>query len=227
MLGFIKLRQRSRKAGRIFRIVLPLFLLILLWILLVLYPNPWKLVISIQRGIDPNIDPAAVETLAEDLPSDPVAIERAVLQQLIPYSHDWEVYNIPWYVPTVEEALEKGRGDCKARALVLASILEVKNIPYHLNWSPNHVWVQYESKKETSLENPRVKFYRHDPETGDRSFQLPRIPFADVWESFLDGFWSPMPGLRKAFLVCGPVVLITLRFTWFEKRKRSRQGQKA
>lgn len=207
----------KRRAGKIFSKYFPLFLV--LWILLVLYPAPWKLVISIQRGIDPGIDPAAVETLASDLPDDPAIIERIVLQQLIPYSHDWEVYSMPWYVPTVGEALEKGRGDCKARALVLASILEVKDIPYRLNWSPNHVWVEYENKEETPLENPDVKFYQQDPETGDRSFQLPDIPFGTVWDSFCDGFWTPMPLVRKILLVPCSLILIIMRLVWFRRKE--------
>jgi hypothetical protein len=212
----------KQKLRRIFSKYFPLFLL--LWILLVLYPNPLKLIISIQRGISPDTDPAAVESLSRDLPSDPVAIEDAVLQQ-IPYSHDWEVYSMPWYVPTVKEALEKGKGDCKARALVLASILEAKNIPYRLNWSPNHVWVEYESKEETPLENPDVKFYQQDPETGKRSFQFPRIPFSEVLDSFWQGFWSPMPGVRKALLIPGSIMLIIVRLVWFKKKRVATQDR--
>lgn len=211
-----KLFQMSRKLSRIFSRYFPLFLL--LWILLVLYPNPLNLAISIQRGISPNTDPSAVESLSQELPSDPVAIEKAVLER-IPYSYDWETYSMPWYVPTVKQALDKGRGDCKARALVLASILEAKNIPYRLNWSPNHVWVEYEGKQDTSLENPDVKFYQQDPETGERSFQFPRIPFGEVWNSFWRGFWSPMPVVRKALLVLGSVMLIIIRLVWFKKKR--------
>jgi len=215
----------SRNPSKIFRIFFPL--LLLLWILLVLYPNPINLIISIQRGINPGIDPAAVETLAEDLPSDPAVVERTVLQQIVPYSHDWEVYSMPWYVPTVKEVLENGRGDCKSRALVLASILEVKGIPYKLNWSPNHVWVDYESKKETPRENPDVQFYQHDPETGERSIKLPSIPFGTVWSSFCKGFWYPMPGIRKVLLISGPVILITIRIILFKKGRQHKKEQKA
>jgi len=215
----------SHNPGRIFRIFFPL--LLFLWILLVLYPNPVNLITSIQRGINPGIDPAAVETLAEDLPSDPAIIDRTVLQQIVPYSHDWEVYSMPWYVPTVEEALENGKGDCKARALVLASILEAKGIPYKLNWSPNHVWVDYESKKETPLENPDVQFYQHDPETGERSFKLPSIPLSTVWRSFRNGFWSPMPSIRKILLISGSIILVYIYTILFKKGRQHKQEQKA
>jgi len=88
-------------------------LIALLWIFLVLYPNPFNLIPSLQRIFNPDIDPVSVEPLSRDLPSDPVAIESAVLQQ-IPYCYDWEIYGMPWYLPTVEEVLERGEGDCKA-----------------------------------------------------------------------------------------------------------------
>lgn len=218
MKFFKKPKQIKYKAGKVFSKFFPLFLA--LWILLVLYPNPLDLIISIKRGINPEIDPAAVETRLEleELPSDPADIETAVLQ-MIPYSHDWAVYGEPWYVPTVEEALDKGRGDCKARALVLASILEAKGIPYRLNWSPIHVWVDYEGKQQTSLENPDVKFYEQDPETGDRSFQFPHIPLSEVWDSFWDGFWAPMPIMRMILLILGSLLLITVRLVWFKRSK--------
>jgi len=194
--------------GRVFRRYFPL--LALLWILLVLYPNPLNLIVSLQRAFNPNIDPVSVESLSRDLPSDPVAIENAMLQQ-IPYSYDWESYGMPWYVPTVEEVLERGEGDCKAMALVLASLFEAKNIPYRISWSPIHMWVEYEGKEETPIENARVKFYQQDPETGERAFRLPEIAFSDVMDSFWQAFWNPMPGVRKALLLFGLPALIKLR----------------
>ncbi len=204
--------------GKVFRRYFPL--LILLWVLFVLYPNPVNLVISLQRAFNPDINPTSVEPLARHLPSDPVAIESAVRER-IPYRYDWEVHSMPWYFPTVEEVLERGEGDCKARALVLASLLEAKNISYRIDWSPIHAWVEYEGKEETSLENPKVKFYQQDPETGERSFQLPEIAWRDTLDSFQQGFWAPMPGERKALLVFGLLTLVTLRLVWFKKRKVS------
>ena len=204
--------------GKAFRRYFPL--LVLLWVLFVLYPNPLNLVASLQRTLNPDVDAVSVEPLSTGLPSDPVAIESTVLE-MIPYRYDWEVYGMPWYFPTVEEVLERGEGDCKARALVLASVFETKNIPYHINWSPIHVWVDYEGKDETSLENPRVKFYQRDPETGGKSFQLPEIALSDVLDSLQQGFWTPMPEVKKGLLVFGLLALVTLRFVWFKKRKEA------
>jgi hypothetical protein len=192
-------------------------LILLLWLLLVLYPNPAKLIVSLERAINPPLDPAPVEPLLGNLPSDPVAIEKDV-RHLIPYSYDWEVHGMPWYFPTVTEVLERGEGDCKARALVLGSVLEAKGIPYRLNYSPIHIWVEYEGKEWTSLENPQVKFYQQDPETGGRRWQFPEIPFSDVMDSNRETLWNPMPAERKALLIFGLPALIALRLIVFRKR---------
>lgn len=186
--------------------------------LFVLYPNPFKLGISVQRLFSPDIDPDTVETVLGDFPSEPIVIEEGVLKKLA-YRYDWELYDIPWYFPTVEEVLKEGEGDCKARAIVLASILEAKNIPYRLNCSPIHVWVEYEGKKETSLENPRVEFYQHNPETGERTFQFPEIELREVMDSFWRSFWNPMPGVRKALLLSGLFALGAVRVTLFRKKR--------
>jgi len=202
---------QSDYRGKLFRRCFPL--LIVFWVLLVLYPNPLKLSASLARVISPEVDPDAVASLSRSLPSDPAAIESAV-EQTIPYSYDWETYGMPWYCPTVTEALDKGHGDCKARALVLASVLEAKDIPYTFICSPVHMWVDYEGKAETALENDEVKLYQNDPETGERSFRMPKVSVGYVAEMFWQGFWGPMPGARKAFLLCGLAGLTLLRLSY-------------
>jgi len=207
---------RRRILGRrVFRSYFPLILI--LWILFVLYPNPLNLVISVPRAFNLDVDPGAVKPILNDFPSHPMAIEKAVAER-IPHRYDWEVYGIPWYFPTVKEVLEKGEGDCKARALVLASIFELKHIPYRVNLSPIHVWVEYEGKEETSLENAKVKFYQRDPETGKRWFQLPEIDLREVMDSIWQSFWIPMPDGRKALLIFGLVALVAARVVWFKRK---------
>jgi len=200
---------------RVFRRYFPL--IFILWIVFVLYPNPLNLIISAQRVFNFDADPGAVEFMLNDLPSDPVAIEKAVLTR-IPYHHDWELYGMPWYFPTIEKVLERGEGDCKARALVLASVLKAKNIPYQVNQSPIHVWVDYEGKQETSIENAQVKFYQRDPETGEKRFQIPEISLGEVMDSFWQAFWIPMPDGRKALLISGLLALIAARVILRKKR---------
>lgn len=182
-----------------------------------LYPNPFNLVISMQRIFSPDIDPDAVRFLLGDYPSDPATIEEVVLER-IPYYYDWEVHNMPWYFPTTRAVLEKGKGDCKARAIVLASILEAKHIPYRINSSPIHIWVEYEGKVETSIENPRVRFYQQDPETGKKFFQIPDIGLREVMNSTWRGFWHPMPDGRKALLLSGMFVLALIRVLLYKNR---------
>ena len=208
--------ESSEKVSRkVFRRYFPLILI--LWILFVLYPNPLNLIISIHRVLNFDADPGAVEFMLNDLPSDPVAIEGAVLAR-IPYRYDWELYSMPWYFPTVEEVLERGEGDCKARALVLASVLEAKNISYQVHASPIHIWVDYENKQETSIENAQVEYYQYDPETGERQFQIPHIALSEVTDSFRRSFWDSMPDYRKALLISGLLALVAARVILRKKR---------
>jgi hypothetical protein len=208
--------ERSEKVSRkVFRRYFPL--IFISWILFVLYPNPLNLIVSIQRVLNFDADPGAVEFMLNDFPSDPVDIEKAVLAK-IPYCHDWEVYGMPWYCPTIEQVLERGEGDCKARALVLASVLEAKNISYKVHSSPMHIWVDYESKQENSIENTQVEFYQYDPETGERRFQIPDIGLSEVTDSFWRTFWDPMPDGRKALLISGLLALVAARVILRKKR---------
>jgi len=207
----------SAVVRRIFQQYFPLLLIV--WIIFVLYPNPSKLIISVQRIFSPAIDPVAVEPMLYDLPSDPEATEKVVLER-IPYCYDWEVYDVPWYFPTAAEVLQKGKGDCKARAIVLASIFEAENIPYRLNISPIHVWVEYKGKVETQLENSEVKFYQLDPVTGKKLFQIPDIRLREIMDSTWQGFWEPMPGSRKALLFSGLFILVTARVILVSRDKK-------
>jgi len=209
------------QAMRIFCRCFPL--LLMLWVLLVLYPNPLSLATSVRRLATPSVNPAAVESLAASLPSNSVAIEEGVLQA-IPYRYDWQVYGMPWYFPTVDEALKNGAGDCKARAIVLASVLEAKGIPYRINTSPIHVWVDYEGKAANPVENPDAGFYEVDPGTGGRSIHLPSIGFSAVIDTAWQGFWPPMPLARKILLVSGLVILSAVRLAWPRLRSPARDN---
>jgi len=200
---------------KIFRRLFPLILI--LWILFVLYPNPLNLVMSIHRFSNPDVNPGAVEFMLNDLPSDPVAIEKAVRAQ-ISYRLDWELYGMPWYFPTVEETLERGKGDCKARALVIASVLKAKGISSQVNSSPVHVWVDYEGKQESTIENDQVKFYQNDPETGEKRFQIPEIDLGKLMDSWRQQLWTPMPIDRRVLLFSGLVALIAARVILRKKK---------
>jgi hypothetical protein len=192
-------------------------LIFILWILFVLYPNPLKLAMSIHRFTNPDVNPDAVVFMLNDLPSDPVAIENEVLAR-ISYRLDWELYGMPWYFPTVEEVLEREEGDCKARALVLTSVLKAKDISSQLNSSPVHVWVDYEGKQETTYENDQIKFYQNDPETGEKRFQIPEIGLGKLIDSWRQQLWTPMPIDRRILLFSGLVALIAARVILRKKK---------
>jgi hypothetical protein len=184
--------------------------LIGLWVLLVLYPNPFNIFISVHRVFNLDIDPVAVEPLLEGLPNEPAAIEQEILRR-IPYRYDWELHGMPWYFPRTARIIENREGDCKARAVVLASVFERLGIPYRINSSFVHVWVEYENKAETVFENPRAKFYQQDPETGKRWFQLPEIEWRLWFDSTVEGLWTVMPAVRKVLLVLGIVLIVAAR----------------
>ncbi len=193
---------------RVFRRYFPLILV--LWILFVLYPNPLNLFVSIHRFLNPAVDPSAVEALLDELPSDPAAIEKAIRAR-ISYGLDWELYGMPWYFPSVEQVVERGQGDCKARAMVLASVLKAKEISSQVTASPVHVWVDYEDKQDNSFENDQVKFFQNDPETGETRFQIPRIDLGKVMDSWRQQLWTPMPTDRRVLLSSGILALVAAR----------------
>ena len=104
---------------------------------------------------------------------------------------------------------------------VLASVLEAKNIPYQVNASLMHVWVNYEGKQETSIENAQVEFYQYDPETGEKRFKVPDINLGKLTNYWRRQFWIPMPNGRKVLLISGLSALIAARVIL--RRKRAAQ----
>ncbi len=182
------------------------FALLLAWILFVLYPNPEKLITSLYRLHRPPVDAALVSELARGLEGlTPREIQAFVYEQL-PYRYDWAAYNIPWYFPTLDEALLKGVGDCKARYVLFASLLEALEIPYRKNISLTHIWVEYDGKLENRSENGRETLIAVD-EAGRTRVRIPRADLQRSWASFRHAFWEIMPIGRAILLFAGfPVV---------------------
>jgi hypothetical protein len=180
-----------------------LVFLALVWALVALYPDPTVLVRSVRDLFSPPIQPDAVAALAARLPDDPASIERAVLRDVVPYASDWESAGVPWAFPSAVEVLRAGRGDCESRAVVLASVLAAKGIPYDLRMSFDHIWVDYPGKVPTAMENDGLALAQkgrggwaglHWP----RDFDLRREAKAQAAI-----YWDPMPEWRKGLLFAG------------------------
>ncbi len=189
-----------------------------LWILFVLYPNPYRLFVSALRVLYPPVDPDAVESIAHAAPRTPREMERFVLREF-PYQYDWKTYNVPWYFPTTEEAMRAGTGDCKTRFVVLASLFEREEIRYEKTVSLSHFWINYEGKEETALERPEHAWLVQDEE--GRRVQVPEEDLRDVWDAFRKAFWDPMPPERKVLFLMGPPLAILLGAgRWFSPHRR-------
>ena len=186
-------------------------ILLIVWFLFVLYPNPALLATTIFRSFNPPIDPVAVRSISAKLPDNPALIEQLVLTEYVPYAYDWTVYDVPWYFPTTREVVQNRRGDCKSRAVVLASILEDKQIPYEFSLSPIHIWVKYPGKTENAMESDAASFVEH--KDGVYQFRLPKsVDLGRYLEVEVEAFWDPMPYTRKALLLGGAIVIILLDF---------------
>ncbi len=198
-------------------------LLLFLWTLLVLYPNPVRLVASLQHAWSPPIDRAAVRELATRLPDDPLQIEQIVNSTLVPYAAPWRTYGVPWYFPTPREVLAHGEGDCQARAVVFASILHAKGIPATIVGSPNHLWVDYPGKAATALENRTVALAVLQPE-GRYRFRWPElIDWSTSWAIVRENYWEAMPPWRFRLLLTGWIV-IGLRHRLVRLARQTRDG---
>ncbi len=196
------------------------------WALVALYPDPGVLVESTRNLLQPQIQPNAVAALAATMPNDPRLIEQRVLNQVVPYAYDWQTAGVPWYFPTTAQVLQQGRGDCESRALVLASILAAKHIPYQLRMSFDHIWVQYPGKQANALENNGVVLAER--KNGHFLFRWPsQLNWGKEWSAQVADYWTPMPASRKVLLLAGILmipfwnVLARLVAAWpFDRRAR-------
>lgn len=205
------------RLSRTFRCVLGLA-----WMLLVLYPNPLVLQHSVRNLRHIEADPTAVAGVARTLPDSPRTIERLVQQELVPYSYDWSTDGVPWYFPTTAEVLRRGAGDCESRAVVLASILAAKGIPYELKMSIDHIWVDYPGKVPNALENDALAI---GSSADGSSFGLHWPESLNVWREIdaqLGLFWTPMPAARKLLLLAGLLMLSSWNALALRRRQSAR-----
>ncbi len=172
------------------------------WFLLVLYPNPGYLKTSVYRLINPPVAPAQISEIARDLADRSPCEIKVFVYTEIPYRHDWEVYGMPWYFPTLGEALRHGAGDCKSRYLLFASLMEELEIPYEKRVSFTHIWLHYEGKPDNALENEVEMLFVVDG-NGRITLSMPRPDLKRAIRSIYRGFWETMPGEKKTLLLAG------------------------
>ncbi|MGZ4861819.1 MAG: hypothetical protein ACXV2E_03430 [Halobacteriota archaeon] len=160
-----------------------------------------------------------MQLAADSLPANATAIERYV-DSHIHYAYDFHVYGAVWYLPTPSDVLKAQQGDCKSKAILLASLLEAKQIPHAVKVSPVHFWVDYRGKLQTNFteqyETTQVAF----AENGQ--FKLPGETNALLYlNAYKDLAWTSMPLLRKMALITGLVLIIQFgHFEGFKKRWR-------
>jgi hypothetical protein len=173
----------------------------LVWTLLAMYPDPAVLFRNIARYRHLPLDPTIEKRMGWDLPDDPVGIEF-IVDTLIIATPDWTIYRVPWYVPTAREAAVMTHGDCEAKSMLLASLLEGKHIPYEIRASFAHIWVDYPGRKARPGESEDIAYA--EEKDGRFHFGWPkRVPWRDLLEVQREQLWEAMPLARKAIWLMG------------------------
>ncbi len=145
------------------------------------------------------------------LPDDPQVIEAAINGTIVRYAVPWQTYGVPWYFPAPQEVLERGAGDCQARAVVFASVLRAKGIPATLTGSFDHLWVEYPRKVANQYEQAPIAIVAQRGD-GTYAWQWPRvIDWRSSWEIERSYFWDAMPSHRLALLITGWAGIICWR----------------
>ncbi len=180
--------------------------LAVIWVILIFFPNPLVIPLDVYRLFEMPVQPTdEVRQVAESLPANGTSIERYVTEH-VRYEYDFSSYGVMWYMPTPDDVLQSQHGDCKSRAVLLASLLEAKGIPHSMSISPIHFWVDYEGKEQTNfstqyetndaaiVENGHVKV----PQTATTLLYL---------RTYIDIVWTSMPVLRKLLFIVGLVAI--------------------
>ncbi|UCC67439.1 MAG: hypothetical protein JSV79_09925 [Armatimonadota bacterium] len=171
------------------------------WTLLSCYPNPWVLVQNLARYRRLPIDPRIEGKMGWQLLPDPGQIELFVDSLLVPTA-DWPLYRVPWYVPTAAEAARASHGDCEAKAVLLASLLAGKELPYEIRASFSHIWVDYPGRRARPGEAKNLAYLQGEP--GRLRARWPaEVPWREVLAVQREQLWEAMPLGRKALWLLG------------------------
>jgi len=182
------------------------------WTLLACYPNPTVLVRNLLRYRRFPVDPQLQKRTGWPLPDKPSSIETFVDAIIVPTS-DWKLYCVPWYVPTAREVVQTLRGDCESKAVVLASLLAGKGIPYQIRASFDHIWVDYAGRQPRPGETRDIAYL----EARDGGRFAVHLPGRAEWRQALsvqkEQLWAAMPLARKDLWLLGLVWLAAMALT--------------
>jgi hypothetical protein len=195
-----------------------------IYVVFILFPNPGLIPLNAYRFLEMPTRPTDdVRLVADSLPENATAIEQYV-DDHIHYAYDFQTYGVVWYIPTPSDVLKAQQGDCKSKAVLLASLLEAKQIPHTVKVSPVHFWVDYNGRLRTNFteqyETTQVAF----AENGQ--FKLPRDTNALLYlNAYEDVVWTSMPLFRKIALIGGLVLIAQFgHFKGSKKRWRVYMG---
>ena len=197
----MKERTGSRRRPRHSRRVLFFPLAAIVWTLLSCYPNPGVFVRNLARYRRLPIDRGIEEKMGWELPAESAQIEFFVDTLLTPIP-DWPLYRVPWYVPTAVQAAGSMAGDCEAKAILLASLLAGKDLPYEIRASFNHIWVDYPGREVRRGESQELAYLEGEP--GRLRLHWPgELPWREVLAVQREQLWDAMPLARKALWFVG------------------------
>jgi hypothetical protein len=199
-------RVRPRKPRRLWGWWVPAALV---WTLLVCYPNPAVLVRNLLRYRHFPIDRQLQKRTGWALPDEPSGIERFVDGIIVPTS-DWRLYRVPWFMPAPSDVIQTLRGDCESKAVVLASLLAGKHIPYEIHASFNHIWVDYAGRRPRPGETRDIAYLDAKSGGGFRVHFPSRAEWREVLAVQREQLWGAMPPARKALWLVGLAWLVAL-----------------
>lgn len=116
--------------------------------------------------------------VTDSLPANATAIERYV-DDHIHNAYDFQTYGAVWYLPTPSDVLKAQQGEYKSKAVLLASLLEAKQIPHAVEVSPVHFGSITAAKHEPTLPSntqqlglPSLKMANSSPQTRRMCYSL-------------------------------------------------------
>jgi hypothetical protein len=154
------------------------------------------------------------------LPNDPARVEEWVVENVIYDANDYADWGVVTYIASPDEVLRRGRGPCYGRAVVLASILEDKHIPYRLFVTFMHTWVDYDGRQpRKQYEDTRYAMLRWEHERWH--FQgmgwLAIVPQMSIWLARL--LWRVVPWPGKVALLALILGAIGLQSQFWRRLK--------